>query len=998
MVKVSYNRVRKTSSKTGVERMIGRKIKKQLKGGLVPDQTLPVRCPPRRKGLRGVRYEYAHNSPPKFVYQTLPEAPEDEGSSNIKGPIQGASGSDPRLQLWAVGTPLPQIPNTAPIVPPAEDDETASQAPTAIDDNDKNLSSFSDYGEDGKDNAVQNLDKSEEGGDRTVADKGKGKAGSANSHCNAKAHSSSGAENNTGVTAPSCNLASTFPSQHTLSKHAELECFKPSLHVFGPSSTSYNNFDLAPLSAEDALFLAGSFPHYNNDFGFSTPDNSALGLTLTASDPAFPCSIGQQGIFATNASSDFAPLYDSFAPPVSGSGHASIPDLTPSFTPSAPLIEQVDTRVSMGPVQSDNTIDIASQAQPYGSGSSGSLLNPTPEFHTSPNRWTPAPPPRSRGLQIDASTRQLHSPAVLRASTPGLSGPSIKPLLDPHPSGPSPSTPLAPFHSPNSAVQHNGALCLGKSQNPSCSGSTQYPSSTHPRGVSIGPIEAASSPAAARRAAPFRSASNLPASICLSSTPNTPSPRLLPLLTQKRSYAQLSAPVSRLASPFPSTPSPLINSPIASPRTPLFSNLDFEANGTTSPLLRERSPDLTGRLDNASDGGYRGYRQRSPPPLAQARTTDLPNALDDNNNGQPEASTDQGSPPGNVRQAAPIATSILTSTPVILAPTSVEFSERRAKELRALRSARKSKPKKKQGKKQGSGDDRDSSDGEGAGQSVRAIGEYTRDEQELVFVFRAILQYYYVSRGPWLDDDAALDSAKGFIKLHTKFDVDTMLSDEMRDTMRTMHSQLRAAGQDRIKTVVQAHFNVCVGDIQALSYLQERHRCLYPHGNMVRKDLLYTDLVANVLGILFFGTSRRFGYLFLDELLQDDNPQELERLLLSVARPRSGNTLEIPIIQDCTPEAQRGPSLAAIAFAGVNIYHALERLKVPSTEKGTKAAKSKKGFTEVNYGYIWSHYVRELAANPRLGDLRSAYLDRLKEEFCKDFNRAGPPAGTDHLW
>jgi hypothetical protein len=76
-------------------------------------------------------------------------------------------------------------------------------------------------------------------------------------------------------------------------------------------------------------------------------------------------------------------------------------------------------------------------------------------------------------------------------------------------------------------------------------------------------------------------------------------------------------------------------------------------------------------------------------------------------------------------------------------------------------------------------------------------------------------------------------------------------------------------------------------------------------------------LVEGVLSVLFFGTSKKLGIIYMDELLQDDEPEELEVTLTAAARLRCKET--IPTIRDQSPDAKRGPSLAAIAFAGISV-------------------------------------------------------------------------------
>jgi hypothetical protein len=86
---------------------------------------------------------------------------------------------------------------------------------------------------------------------------------------------------------------------------------------------------------------------------------------------------------------------------------------------------------------------------------------------------------------------------------------------------------------------------------------------------------------------------------------------------------------------------------------------------------------------------------------------------------------------------------------------------------------------------------------------------------------------------------------------------------------------------------------------------------------------LYSELVVAVMSALFFGTSKRLGIIYMDELLQDDKPENLEITFAAAATLGGEETTTIPTIVDCSPEAKRGPSLAALAFAGISVWFRL---------------------------------------------------------------------------
>ena len=81
-----------------------------------------------------------------------------------------------------------------------------------------------------------------------------------------------------------------------------------------------------------------------------------------------------------------------------------------------------------------------------------------------------------------------------------------------------------------------------------------------------------------------------------------------------------------------------------------------------------------------------------------------------------------------------------------------------------------------------------------------------------------------------------------------------------------------------------------------------------------------TEIIGTVLEILYFGTgSRRIGILFMDKMLEEDDPDYILELLTRAALIGHDGMPEIPAIVDCSRDASRGPSIASIAFAAVHV-------------------------------------------------------------------------------
>ncbi|KAG9077009.1 hypothetical protein FS749_011152 [Ceratobasidium sp. UAMH 11750] len=261
-------------------------------------------------------------------------------------------------------------------------------------------------------------------------------------------------------------------------------------------------------------------------------------------------------------------------------------------------------------------------------------------------------------------------------------------------------------------------------------------------------------------------------------------------------------------------------------------------------------------------------------------------------------------------------------------------------------------------------------------------------------------------RVPWpANDNYLLDCAINFAKKYTKDPVDDMVTEDFRRTIMRGSSQLRSAAQNPIRAMAQSFYHVTEGDVQMLSWLQKDDRFLYPAGHIESGDIFNTSLIGSVLATLYFGTSRRLGFIFLDELLEDDNAEDVNQVLELAAEIGPEAEVEVPTIVDQSPAAKRGPSISAIAFACIHILHALERLKTPQdAEQADEKRKKRRGgvlkkeFNEEGYGETWRRYVRELAANPDLGKLRMKCLEAIQRQYCRSHRHQGKPAGADYMW
>ncbi|KAG8702775.1 hypothetical protein FRC09_004550 [Ceratobasidium sp. 395] len=457
---------------------------------------------------------------------------------------------------------------------------------------------------------------------------------------------------------------------------------------------------------------------------------------------------------------------------------------------------------------------------------------------------------------------------------------------------------------------------------------------------------------------------------------------------------------------FPSTPRTEIDRNLPfSPRTeigidedlPLISSAETRSDQVPSTLSDEDIPlthnqDLVRNLDLASDVASTSHaeseiadalgvpRLRTPPPLARALQQSIVTPESDFEN------SDGFFVPGPVPNTD-FSVELVPSV-TIAAPTSAEFALYRARELIDLRVKKKTKTDPNGGRIKG----------------ARKVCTYDAEHKKLMNVMKGSMQYQFTSISPWMiPDENWYIVAKDFAREYTNLVVDGLDDSDFLKSLKMSSSQVRGAALEPVKTLVQKSFGLEAGDEAAVKWLQDRGRCLYPGYNMQGEDKFNTVLMSKVMVAMYFHSVRRIAILGFDNILERDDPDVMARLLESVALPNARGIPQVPKIVDQSDEASRGPSLAAIAFAAIHIQHALERLKTPdgAGRKGKKkdeGGNMKKEFNEVGYNYMWKEYVRDLAEHPKLGVIRSTFLNTLKTEYCRQLPRVGEPLGSDHMW
>ncbi|KAF8608497.1 hypothetical protein BDV93DRAFT_200817 [Ceratobasidium sp. AG-I] len=274
--------------------------------------------------------------------------------------------------------------------------------------------------------------------------------------------------------------------------------------------------------------------------------------------------------------------------------------------------------------------------------------------------------------------------------------------------------------------------------------------------------------------------------------------------------------------------------------------------------------------------------------------------------------------------------------------------------------------------------------------NVPAKGTFSERDQSFMNVMKAHLYWNYAAQAPFAQAISDLvQQATEYANSVTNWPGDEIVTVNFRKTFVNSRFSVRGTGQAMIRSLVSVSLEVGEGDETAADAMLDRDRFLYPNSHKRRHEMFKVPLLGKAIAKLLFERTRQVGVLFIDKLLGEDTPEELDTLLNLAGIPQLSGTNSTPDIVDPSPDAMRGPSLGLIAFACIHICHALEQLKEPN---------KRIDFGEGRYDDLWAHYVRELAAHPHLGLLRSSILDSIKEEYCLQYRRQGAPLGSDYAW
>ncbi|KAG9122944.1 hypothetical protein FRC07_000442 [Ceratobasidium sp. 392] len=400
------------------------------------------------------------------------------------------------------------------------------------------------------------------------------------------------------------------------------------------------------------------------------------------------------------------------------------------------------------------------------------------------------------------------------------------------------------------------------------------------------------------------------------------------------------------------------------------------ASSPPSPLVHG-DKDSAGQSEDGVANPSQVPRLCTPPPLSHVLRWNFVTPAPDDIEGSGELDPVPGPVPNWVFMLEPVPSA------TIAAPTTAEFALARAWEIINLQGKNVAKANPTTGRIKG----------------ANKVGTYDVEGKKLLNVMRGSMQHQYTTVSPWLiPEDTLFRRAKQFAKDYSNLPVDEIADVEFQKSFGRLQFSPSGSSFKEPSASKRVTSHRLTGSKHATAacipgttwwvvlFLVAVRVDASIKPSVIQQeteDQFDTGLMGEVLVAMYFHLVRRIGIFSMDEILKPDDPNAVAWLLESVALLDARCIPQIPKIVDQSPEASRGPSLAAIAFAAIHIQHALEHLKIPhgagnGGKKTDVDGNIKKEFSEGSYLETWKGYVRRLAAHRRLGELRSTFLEALK--------------------
>ncbi|KAG8720468.1 hypothetical protein FRC11_003156, partial [Ceratobasidium sp. 423] len=310
--------------------------------------------------------------------------------------------------------------------------------------------------------------------------------------------------------------------------------------------------------------------------------------------------------------------------------------------------------------------------------------------------------------------------------------------------------------------------------------------------------------------------------------------------------------------------------------------------------------------------------------------------------------------------------------------------------------------KRKYHAKQGANDTKDTKKGP-------AMRSFPEDQQAYMTVARSSIVYDQVTRSPWSESDKLLvDRAIERADAVTQMEGEKFVREDGFITTNALlitHRNLkmmRTVWNCRTRYIevgmklAREGYSIPEGEGEPSQELKAAicnwisgDRFMFNSDEKNPDDFFKNPVAIDMTVELFFTSGSNLGGIFMRDLLRPEEPEARRRLFALVSKSDLSDPPASFDYADMSTDALCGPPIAAMAFAGIILKHALQKLhdvqgkgkgKGKEKEKETKKGKSKSGstsFNETNYGELWRSYARALTKHPQLGWISARILEKM---------------------
>ncbi|QRV72033.1 hypothetical protein RhiJN_00047 [Ceratobasidium sp. AG-Ba] len=239
------------------------------------------------------------------------------------------------------------------------------------------------------------------------------------------------------------------------------------------------------------------------------------------------------------------------------------------------------------------------------------------------------------------------------------------------------------------------------------------------------------------------------------------------------------------------------------------------------------------------------------------------------------------------------------------------------------------------------------------GGSTLHTGNLTIDQRRVLASMEYHILKDVVCTNPWPSDrDPYLLAATNYAVAMTGVRDPEVYTPKFQDMVYSKTSANHGGTLRKVECMVEHSLGLLSREKGKIMALLQHNQVFFPTKDRNPGEYFCVKLLVDVLEIIFFGSGKPIGLVFMEELCKPDDPVKCAHWHKKL----------------CDPTATHGVSPAAIAFAAAQIYWALEKMYL-----GTNLH-----FDEQHFRVIWEQYFRAILKLQHLKALRLALLDQLK--------------------